>query len=386
MTLMLASVADADEALLVARGGADIVDLKDPRRGAIGAVDIEVASHCVRAIGAAARISATLGDPPYEPEALAARARGLAALGVETLKLALDRASLERLAPTLAALAREVKLVGMLFVDEAPDFDLIPELAKLGFSGAMLDTRRKGAGRLLTHLDVARLEAFCARCRAAGLTAGLAGALEPPDIPRLLLVAPDVLGFRGALCANRDRAARIDAGAVALVRDLIPREGAPGAGADNVDWRLLGRGLVAEPETEDDLDRIFVHDFVIEADIGAYDFERGRRQRVAFDVEALVRRAGGELKDMRAIFSYDVILDAIRIVAAQGHQEFVETFAEAVAGIVLRHERAREVKIIARKLDVIEGAVGVEMVRRRAASAPTALFSGAGGAPGGRAR
>jgi (5-formylfuran-3-yl)methyl phosphate synthase len=237
----------------------------------------------------------------------------------------------------------------------------------------MLDTRRKGAGRLLTHLDVARLEDFCARCRAAGLTAGLAGALEAPDIPRLLLVSPDVLGFRGALCANRDRAARIDGGAVALVRDLIPRVTGADAGADDANWRLLGRGLVVAPETEDEFDRIFVRDFVIEADIGAYDFERGRRQRVAFDVDALVRRVGGELSDMRAIFSYDVILDAIRIVAAQGHHEFVETFAESVAAIVLRHERAREVKIVARKLDVIEGAVGVEMVRRRVGSVASPL-------------
>ncbi len=244
MTQMLASVAMVDEALLVVRGGADIVDLKDPRRGAIGALDLDVAGLCVRAVGGAARISATLGDPPYEPEPLAARARALAGLGVETLKLALDRASLERLAPSLSTLAREVKLIGMLFADDEPDFDLIPDLAKLGFSGAMLDTRRKGAGRLLTYLDVARLEAFCARCRSAGLTAGLAGSLEPPDIPRLLLVSPDVLGFRGALCANRDRAAHIDAAAVTLVRDLIPRETGAHPDADNVNWRLLGRGLV----------------------------------------------------------------------------------------------------------------------------------------------
>ncbi len=71
---------------------------------------------------------------------------------------------------------------------------------------------------------------------------------------------------------------------------------------------------------------------------------------------------------MRAIFSYDVILDAIRIVAAQGHHEFVEGFAEAVSAVVLRHERARAVKIVARKLDVIDGAVGVEILRRRAAA------------------
>ena len=366
MTLMLASVADAEEAALVAEGGADIVDLKDPRRGAIGAVDMETARACLSALGGASRVSATLGDPPYEAESLLARARALVALGVDTLKLAVNAATLEALRRPLAALATETKLVGMLFADEAPDFDLIPQLAEIGFAGAMLDTRAKGAGRLLTYLDVSKLDAFVARCRAAGLTSGLAGSLEPPDIPRLLLVAPDVLGFRGALCKDRDRVARIDAAAVALVRDLIPRERAVASVAANIDWRLLGRGLVADVESEEDLDRIFVRDFVIQAEIGAYDFERGVRQRVAFDVEALIRRAGAEPKDMRAIFSYDVIMDAIRLVAAQGHHEFVEGLAEGVAAAVLRHERARVVKIVARKLDVIDGAVGVEIVRRRA--------------------
>ena len=367
MTLMLASVADADEAEIAARGGADIVEFKDPRRGAIGAVAVEVAAAGVSAIAGAARASATLGDPPYEAEALLARARALRAAGIDTLKLALDVEAFDPLRPALAALAREVALVGMMFADEAPDFELIPALAALGFSGAMLDTRAKGAGRLINYLDVARLEAFCDRCRAAGLTAGLAGSLEPPDIPRLLLVKPDILGFRGALCVARDRAARIEAEAVALVRDLIPRERCEAA--QNVDWRLLGRGLAGGDEPEADLDRIFVRDFVIEADIGAYDFERGVKQRVAFDVEALTLRASAEPRDMRAIFSYDVILDAIRIVAAHGHHEFVEGLAEAVAAIVLRHERVRVVKIVARKLDVIAGAVGVEIVRRRAAAA-----------------
>ena len=367
MTLMLASVADAEEGLLVARGGADIVDFKDPARGAIGAVEPAVVAQALRALGGAARSSATLGDPPYEPGALVERARALKRAGVDTLKLALDGASLAALRTPLADLAREIGLVGMLFADEAPDFGLIPQLAALGFSGAMLDTRRKGAGRLIDHLDIARLGVFCARCRAVGLTSGLAGSLEPPDIPRLLLVAPDILGFRGALCVARDRVARIDPQAVALVRDLIPRERV--ADAPNVDWRLLGRGLAGSDESEDDLDRIFVRDFVIEAEIGAYDFERGRRQRVAFDVEAQVRRAGAEPRDMRAIFSYDVIMDAIRIVAAQGHHEFVEGLAEAVAALVLRHERVRSVRIVARKLDVIDGAVGVEIVRRRAAAA-----------------
>jgi FolB domain-containing protein len=319
----------------------------------------------VRAVAGMASASATLGDPPYEAASLLALAQNFRLAGVGMLKLAVDAQTLDTLREPLAALAREGKLIGMLFADEGPDFELIPRLAALGFSGAMLDTRRKGAGRLLTYLDVARLTAFCARCRAAGLTTGLAGSLEPPDIPRLLLAAPDVLGFRGALCVARERTAGIDPNAVALVRDLIPRA-RDGAGAPNVDWRLIGRGLAGADEPETGLDRIFVRDFVIEAEIGAYDFERGHKQRVAFDVEALIRRVGAEPRDMRAIFSYDVILDAIRIVAAQGHHEFVEGLAEAVAAVVLRHERARVVKIAARKLDVIDGAVGVEIVRRRA--------------------
>ena len=367
MTLMLASVADAEEAALVARVGADIVDFKDPARGAIAAVEPEVAAAGVRAVGGMARTSATLGDPPYEVESLIARARAFREGGVDMLKLAIDGPALEALRAPLAEIARGGALIGMLFADENPDFELLPELKALGFSGAMLDTRRKGEGRLINHLDLARLAAFCARCRALGLTSGLAGSLEPPDIPRLLLAGADALGFRGALCAGRERGAGIDREAAALVRDLIPRERREDA--PNIDWRLIGHGLAGADEPEGDLDRIFVRDFVVQAEIGAYDFERGRQQRVAFDVETLVRRAGAEPRDMRAIFSYDVILDAIRIVAAQGHHEFVEGLAEAVAAVILRHERARLVKIVARKLDVIDGAVGVEIVRRRAAAA-----------------
>lgn len=367
MTLMLASVADAEEAALVARLGADIVDFKDPSRGAIAAVEPEIARAGVSAVAGMALTSATLGDPPYATESLIARAHAFREAGVDMLKLAVDGPALAALSPSLAEIARGGALIGMLFADENPDFELLAQLQTLGFSGAMLDTRRKGEGRLIDHLDLARLATFSARCRALGLTAGLAGSLEPPDIPRLLLTGADALGFRGALCAGRQRGAGIDREAAALVRDLIPRERREDA--PNVDWRLLGRGLVGADEPESDLDRIFVRDFVVQTEIGAYDFERGHKQRVAFDVEALVRRTGAEPRDMRAIFSYDVILDAIRIVAAQGHHEFVEGLAEAVAAMILRHERARQVKIVARKLDVIDGAVGVEIVRRRAAAA-----------------
>ena len=311
MTRMLASVANSAEAEDVLRHGADVVDLKDPGRGALGPLPLETARETIAAIARRRETSATLGDPPYDADALRLRARALAAMGVDYLKLAMDAPTLARLRDCLKLLACEIALVGVLFADEEPDFALLPDLAGLGFKGAMLDTRNKARGRLLAHLDVARLEDFCSQCRAAGLTSGLAGSLEAPDVPRLLLVRPDLLGFRRGLCRAHHREGALDPEAIALIRDLIPRERPEADASPKIDWRLLARGIIGGRDPEGEVDRVFVRDFVVQAQIGAYDYERHAEQRVVFEVEALVRRAGAHADDMRSIFSYDVIVDAI---------------------------------------------------------------------------
>ncbi len=366
MTRMLASVANAAEAGVVLQLGADIVDLKDARRGALGAVSLDIARQAIAAVAGRIETSAALGDPPYDQETLLADARALAAMGVNYVKLAVDPPTLQRLGESLGRLAQDVALVGMMFADEKPDFALLAKLGKLGFKGAMLDTRDKTRGRLIAHLEVVQLNQFCSQCRALNLMSGLAGSLEAPDVPRLLLVRPDVLGFRGALCHARDRQGAIDPHAVVLIRDLIPRERAEADASPKIDWRLLARGIIGGRDHEGELDRVFVRDFVVSAEIGAYDFERAIHQRVVFDVEALVRRAGAHADDMRSIFSYDLILDAIRLVVGRGHVDFVETLAEEVAAALLQHVRVRTVRVNIRKLDVIEGAVGVEIRRERA--------------------
>ena len=366
MTRMLASVAGAAEAEVVLQLGADVVDLKDARRGALGAVPLDTAREAIAAVARRSETSAALGDPPYDEDMLRAGARALAAMGVDYVKLAVDAPMLDRLGDSLSGLARDVRLVGMMFADEKPDFALLAKLAALGFKGAMLDTRDKTRGRLIAHLDVVELSQFCAQCRALHLMSGLAGSLEAPDVPRLLLVRPDVLGFRGALCHAHDRQGAIDPQAVALIRDLIPRERPDPDASPKIDWRLLARGIIGGRDQEGELDHVFVRDFVVSAAIGAYDFERAIRQRVVFDVEALVRRAGAHAEDMRSIFSYDVILDAIRLVVGRGHVDFVETLAEEVAAVLLQHARVRSVRVNIRKLDVIEGEVGIEIRRERA--------------------
>jgi dihydroneopterin aldolase len=198
---------------------------------------------------------------------------------------------------------------------------------------------------------------------------GLAGALEAPDVARLLLLAPDFIGFRGALCADKSRAGRIVPSNVRLIRDLIPHADAPRDLADEVkvDRRFLAaRGYSAENEARPPADRVFVRDLVLPVSIGAYDFERDATQKVRFNADVDVRRSTRQAEDMRDVFSYDIIVDAIRLILSRGHVALVETLAEQIADTLLRHPRVTTVKIRVEKLDVVDGCVGVEITRDHA--------------------
>jgi (5-formylfuran-3-yl)methyl phosphate synthase len=373
MALLLASVTGPDEAALVLAGGADIIDLKDAARGALGALPPDVVRATVAAVGGCRPVSAVTGDLPMEPDVIADAVARTAETGVDYVKVGLfpgpKRPECIR---ALASLARSTKIVGVMFADRGADNALLAVMAEAGFAGAMLDTAGKGAGRLLDHMDVPALRLFIAACREHGLMAGLAGSLEPPDVPRLLLLEPDYLGFRGALCVGRDRTARIDPQAIAVIRELIPFDARSAAQDDpavaRVDYRLLAaRGYSVEPDEAQATDHIFVRDFVLPASVGAYAREREKPQNVRFHINVKVRRTRHGVEDMRDVFSYDVITDGIRIIVAQEHIAFLETLAERVAALVLGHPRAVSVTVRAEKLDVGPGGVGVEIVRERPA-------------------
>jgi (5-formylfuran-3-yl)methyl phosphate synthase len=353
MTLMLASVVDAAEAELALKGGADVIDFADPGAGALGALPIEAIGKGVEAIGKRRRVSAALGAPPYEAQALTARARALKKAGVDWIRFAAVAGALDRLESALRPLAQDIGLFGVLLADQTPDFGLVARMAAIGFKGAFLDVDKTSGKRLLDALAPHEIAAFSALCRAHGLLSCLAGSLQPPDVPRLMLVEPDVLGFRSALSARGRHGGPLDAGRIALIRDLVPHEAADAGSAPRV--RPSG----------DAIDIIFLRDFLTAAEIGAYAHERGAKQRVLFNIEASVTRASAHADDMRAIFSYDVILDAIRLVVGRGHIDFIETIAEDVAAIVLKHPRVASVRVRVEKLDLVPGSVGVEIRRDR---------------------
>jgi dihydroneopterin aldolase len=306
-----------------------------------------------------------------QADAVAAAARGMAETGVDYVKVGLfpseGRAACIR---ALAPVARQTRLIGVLFADRDPDLELLPLLHETGFAGAMLDTAGKGGGRLLAHADATALGAFVRACRTHALMTGLAGSLEAPDVPRLLLLAPDFLGFRGALCAAHDRTAALDPDAFDVIRGLIPRaHGAAGAAEPPPThyWQLAARNIPAEPRPAENADRIFVEDLVLPVRIGAYGAERVAPQNVRFNVIAEIARPSQPAKDMRDVVSYDIISDGIGLIVASGHIMLVETLAERVAEFVLGHARVQRVTVKVEKLEAGAGRVGVEITRQRPA-------------------
>jgi dihydroneopterin aldolase len=224
MTLFLASVRDTGEAELALAAGADLIDLKDPSQGALGALAPDAVAACVKAVAGRAPMSATVGDLPMEPMRIRDAVRAMAETGVDYVKLGLfPGGDAQACLGVLEEEAPCVRLVLVAFADAMPAFDAAAAAASIGAHGVMLDTMRKGAGSLLDHADRDKLAAFVEAAKAKGVAVGLAGSLRARHVPDLLRLKPDLLGFRGALCRNGVRGRALDADACAGIRALIPR-------------------------------------------------------------------------------------------------------------------------------------------------------------------
>jgi uncharacterized protein (UPF0264 family) len=224
-TAMLASVNSVAEARLVVEHGADIVDLKDPARGALGALEVGIVRDILAALEGKVIVSATVGDLlTMQPDQVKAAVKRTAQTGVDIVKVGFFSASTA--AACITGLAEEIregiKLVAVLFADQRPERAWLPRFAEQGWFGVMLDTAAKDGRSLRNHMSDKELRDFVSTTQELGLAVGLAGSLRQGDIPHLLPLHADYLGFRGALCGGSARTASIDAAAVMRIRAAIP--------------------------------------------------------------------------------------------------------------------------------------------------------------------
>ena len=125
-------------------------------------------------------------------------------------------------------------------------------------------------------------------------------------------------------------------------------------------------------------DRISLRDYVTEADIGAFQQERGAPQRLRFNLAVELRaQTGAASDDVDQILSYDRLTEAIARELAADRLNLLETLAERVADRILAEPQALRVFLRIEKLDRGPGALGVEIVRQGRGGAAPRVQSGA---------
>ena len=222
MTQLLISVKNSEETKLALEAGVDIVDLKDPKVGALGALNLTISKQIVQQVNGRSLVSATVGELHVSIDELVLDIQLRTNIGVDIIKIAVsDLFSQSGFFDAIAHLSTaNIKIVAVFFADEEINFNLLPALKKAGFYGAMLDTKNKQRN-LLQLQHPSALHLFAQQCRKYQLISGLAGSLQPQHIDILMQFNATYLGFRGGVCKDSQRKSSLVSSKVIEVKNML---------------------------------------------------------------------------------------------------------------------------------------------------------------------
>lgn len=214
---LLVSVRSAEEATIAVAAGADLIDVKEPSRGALGTAEAEVVAAVLAAVGKTVPVSAALGE--WSPNALV-EAHWHLELPLAFIKWGLagypdvpgwgmDLLDTRRQIPART----EVVLVAYADSKRAksiPAADLAKFAKRYRYKAFLLDTFTKDGKTLLDFLDVDEITEIVATLRAGGVQVAIGGGLKFEQLKALKPVAPDWFAVRGGVCAAGDRGGEID--------------------------------------------------------------------------------------------------------------------------------------------------------------------------------
>ena len=112
--------------------------------------------------------------------------------------------------------------------------------------------------------------------------------------------------------------------------------------------------------------KVFVRGLKVEAWIGVYDHEHGRQQPLVIDVELDV--SASHCEQLGDTVNYETILHSAQAIAAEGHIDLVETFAERLAQACFADSRVTRARVRVEKplaLAPHAAAAGVEITAVR---------------------
>jgi uncharacterized protein (UPF0264 family) len=235
---LLISVVNEQETIAAIKGGADIIDVKNPNEGSLGANSPGIIRGIRRATPPEIPVSAAIGDAPDLPGLMSLAALGAATCNIQYIKVGLygvksvERAVrlLQEIKKPVKEYDKKIKVIAVGYGDAHKINALSPlecpgAASEAGVDGCMLDTIVKGEGDLFSCVSAEEISAFLSDCKKNNLLSALAGSLSIEHIRMLNGLDPDIIGFRGAVCSGDRINGTLSSESVRSIKNLMWQAG-----------------------------------------------------------------------------------------------------------------------------------------------------------------
>lgn len=225
---LLVSVRSADEVAAALEGGADLIDVKEPAKGALAPAEAEVVAAVIGAVKGKVPVSAALGE--WSPNAITEAHWHL------ELKLNYVKWGLAGYAPTpgwgedLLDTRRELpvgmEMVAVAYADwerakSVPVEEVVKFAKRFRFKAFLLDTWGKDGKTLLDFMKPAEVTEIIDSLKRVYTTVAIGGSLRPEHLKQLKGAAPDYYAVRSSVCAAGKRDGVIDAARVKKWKEAL---------------------------------------------------------------------------------------------------------------------------------------------------------------------
>ncbi len=206
-TQLLISVQNTQEALLAHQAGADIIDLKNPKHGALGKVSDQILHQTLNHAQLKNTLISTANGDLNDNQPKISHPQ----ITYYKLGLTANQADPHWQSKLTAWHQNQLhKAVAVAFADyqrsASPNPNHILDWAiQNKAAGFLIDTAIKDGKGLLHWITPQTLAILISRASNANLFVALAGSLRINDIPTCLKLNPQIIGVRGAACKNTDR-------------------------------------------------------------------------------------------------------------------------------------------------------------------------------------
>ncbi len=225
---LLVSVRSADEVAAALAGGADLIDVKEPAKGALAPAEAEVVSAVIDAVDGQVSVSAALGE--WSSNAIT-EAHWHLELPLQYVKWGLAGYAPtpgwgEDLLDTRRELPIGTEMVAVAYADwerakSVPPAEVAKFAKRFRFKAFLLDTWGKDGKTLLDFMTAKEIAGLVDGLKRVYTTVSIGGSLRPEQVKQLKGVVPDYFAVRSSACAAGKRDGVIDATRVKKWKEVL---------------------------------------------------------------------------------------------------------------------------------------------------------------------